>query len=128
VTAGESSDSPAATTRTARSSSSGSVASPTGLALALLAAVVLFVAVTLVLDLTLSLIVATAEHQPRTLPGGVAMLHGVGATLLIAALWTVAGVFIGLLARGQRCRSALAWSGRWRWKICCGASPGCWTG
>ena len=71
-----------------------------GLLLALLAAVVLFVALTLAVDLTLSLVVASAENQALTLPGGLALLKGIAATLLIAALWTAGGVFVGLLARG----------------------------
>jgi ABC-type transport system involved in multi-copper enzyme maturation permease subunit len=71
-----------------------------GLFLALLVAVVVFVLVTLVYDLALSLVVASAEGQSAALPGGLALLKAVGGTLLISALWTAGGVFIGLLARG----------------------------
>jgi ABC-2 type transport system permease protein len=71
-----------------------------GLFLALLVVVVFFVLVTLVFDLGLSLIVASAENQSLTLPGGLALLKASGATLLISALWTAGGIFIGLLARG----------------------------
>jgi ABC-type transport system involved in multi-copper enzyme maturation permease subunit len=71
-----------------------------GLLLALLTAVAVFVVLTLAFDLALSLAVATSENQPLTLPGGLATLESVGATLLIAAVWTTGGMFVGLLARG----------------------------
>jgi len=71
-----------------------------GLFLALLAVIGFFVLVTLVYDLVLSLIVASAEHQSLALPGGLALLKAIGATLLISSVWTAGGVFIGLLARG----------------------------
>jgi ABC-2 type transport system permease protein len=71
-----------------------------GLFLALLAGVVLFTALTLVVDLAWSLIVASAESQSLAMPGVLALLKAIGATLLIASLWTAGGVFIGLLARG----------------------------
>jgi hypothetical protein len=71
-----------------------------GLFLALGVAVVAFVVLTLVYDLVLSLVVAWSEGQSAALPGGLALLKAVGATLLICALWTAGGVLIGLLARG----------------------------
>jgi ABC-2 type transport system permease protein len=71
-----------------------------GLFLALLVGMVFFVLLTLVVDLALSLVVASAEGQALTLPGCTALVEAFGATLLISALWTAGGVFIGLLARG----------------------------
>ncbi|MFI6073517.1 ABC transporter permease [Actinoplanes sp. NPDC051343] len=71
-----------------------------GLFQALAVAVVAFVVLTVVFDLALSLVVAWSEGQAATLPGGRALLEAFGATLLICAVWTSGGVFIGLLARG----------------------------
>jgi ABC-2 type transport system permease protein len=71
-----------------------------GLFLALLVVVVFFVLLTLVYDLVLSLVVASAEGESLALPGALVLLKAIGGTLLISALWTAGGVFIGLLARG----------------------------
>lgn len=71
-----------------------------GTALALpvvLAAVVLG---TFALDTGLSLLVATVEAQPIVWPTLGAVLQGLGAGLLILAMWTFCGVLVGTLARG----------------------------
>src|SRR5262245_12030321 len=55
---------------------------------------------TLALDLTASLIVAAAENQAVVWPTLGGLTQGFASATLIGGMWTVAGVFLGTLARG----------------------------
>jgi ABC-type transport system involved in multi-copper enzyme maturation permease subunit len=55
---------------------------------------------TFALDLAAAFTVAAAESQPAQWPGLADTAQGLGAGLLIGAMWTAAGVLLGTLARG----------------------------
>ncbi|MGZ3146732.1 ABC transporter permease [Lentzea chajnantorensis] len=61
--------------------------------------VVVLVALTFVVDLGAAVTVASLEGWDWNLPGTGA-LEALGASLLIAAMWTAFGVFLGVLTRG----------------------------
>ncbi|WP_218130535.1 ABC transporter permease subunit [Lentzea jiangxiensis] len=66
---------------------------------ALAVVVVVLVALTFVVDLGAAIAVASLEDWGWSLPGWSAV-EAVGASLLIAAMWTAFGVFLGVATRG----------------------------
>jgi ABC-type transport system involved in multi-copper enzyme maturation permease subunit len=58
------------------------------------------VLLTLVLDVGASTITMAIIGEPVAWPTVLAVLQGVGAALLIAAMWTAGGALVGVLARG----------------------------
>ncbi|KOV85106.1 ABC transporter permease [Nocardia sp. NRRL S-836] len=66
---------------------------------ALAVIVVVLVALTFVVDLGAAVTVASVEGWDWTLPG-TAALESLGASLLIAAMWTGFGVFLGVVTKG----------------------------
>jgi ABC-type transport system involved in multi-copper enzyme maturation permease subunit len=76
----------------------GTALSGTSLAAGLL--VVGLVAVTFVLDLSASLIISQSLGQHLTLPGLGTVGQDYGSALLIALMWTSAGLLLGTLTRG----------------------------
>jgi ABC-type transport system involved in multi-copper enzyme maturation permease subunit len=58
------------------------------------------IAATFLVDLLAAVSVATAESQPLTWPGLADSAQGLGAGLLIGAVWLAAGVLLGTLTRG----------------------------
>ncbi len=66
---------------------------------ALAVIVVVLVALTFVVDLGAAIAVASVEGWDWSLPGSAA-LEALGASLLIAAMWTGFGVFLGVVTRG----------------------------
>ncbi|MDQ3629189.1 MAG: ABC transporter permease subunit [Actinomycetota bacterium] len=71
-----------------------------GTLVALAVVVVGTVVVTLVVDLGLAVLVAATESQPIDWPAVSDVATGIGAGILIFAMWTFAGVLLGTLARG----------------------------
>lgn len=71
-----------------------------GTVLALLVVVVGTVLATVAVDLGVSAVLATVEQQPLDLPSLGALAEAAAAGTLIFAMWTLAGVFLGTLARG----------------------------
>jgi hypothetical protein len=69
----------------------------TMLALAVLLAVA--AVLTLLADLAASAVVMTAAAQQLTWPGPAALAEGLGAALLIIAMWAAAGALVGIVAR-----------------------------
>ena len=70
-----------------------------GTAVALGLWLVCLVLLTLVLDLAASAVTMTIIGDPLTWPTAPALAQGVGAALLIAAMWTAGGALVGVLAR-----------------------------
>lgn len=67
---------------------------------ALAVVLTVLVAATFALDMVASTGIALAEDQAIALPRLPDALRGLGAALLIAAMWTAAGTLLGTLARG----------------------------
>lgn len=71
-----------------------------GTLVALACLLVVLVAATWAIDLAAGAIVLSIESQPLAWPSLSAVAEGVGAALLIAGMWAVAGALVGILARG----------------------------
>lgn len=67
---------------------------------AIAAVVTALIVLTLGLDLAASFVVAAAENQTVVWPTLLVLAQGLGAALLIGAMWTVAGMMLGTVARG----------------------------
>jgi hypothetical protein len=72
----------------------------TGTLLALGLSAAALTAVTLLVDLVASSVIAIAENRDLVGPALTDTVRGLGSTLLISTMWTVAGALIGALTRG----------------------------
>jgi ABC-2 type transport system permease protein len=88
------------TWKTAFTQGPSRVATVLGSMTALVMLVVGLVLVTFVADVGMSLAVAAAESQDVTWPAASDLVQSVGGALLVMVMWSLAGYFLGVVARG----------------------------